>query len=194
MRTPVAAAFLGLLLAACAGMPSPENAPSGAAAVATVEVIGDAPAFEPASETGYAFMRPGAGLVTDEAAHAWVIGFGEQPGDQEVLHLTSSSDGMAWEVAERRVEAGIGIELSPPGPIPSTVLAPTDEGGDWIMFMSGSLEDGANGSDIWRATAPSPEGPWAVSPCWREPTCQPRTGPIQSSSTSRPWCGRRTAT
>ena len=102
MRIPVVV-LLVVALAACAGMPSPENAPS--AAVAAVEVIGDAPAFEPGAETGYAFMLPGAGLITDEAAHAWVIGFGEQRGEQEVLHLTSSADGMAWEVAELRVEA-----------------------------------------------------------------------------------------
>lgn len=163
MRTPMAAALLGLVLAACGAAPPVESG-SPLTAVAVVEVIGDAPAFDPDAETGYAFMLPGAGLVTGEAAHAWVIGFGEQPGDQEVLHLTSSADGMAWEIAERRVEAEIGIELSPPGPIPSTVLAPHDEGGEWVMFLSGSLDDGVNGSDIWRATAPGPEGPWTADP------------------------------
>jgi hypothetical protein len=153
---------VGLLLAACTTPPSVES--ESPPPVAAAKVIGDEPAFDPDAETGYAFMLPGAAVTMDGAAHAWVVGFGDQPGDQEVLYLTSLADGMAWEVTGRRVEDGLGIDFSPPGPIPSSVLAPNDDSGEWEMYFSGSLEDGVNGSDIWRATAPSADGPWTTHP------------------------------
>ncbi len=162
MRTLAATVLVGLLLAACTGAPSIES--ESPTPVAAASVVAEEPAFEPDAETGYGFMLPGAAIAVDGAAHAWVVGFGEEPGDQEVLHLTSPADGSAWEVAGRRVEDELGVDFSPPGPIPSTVLAPTDEGGDWEMYFSGSLAGGANGSDIWRATAPAPEGPWTANP------------------------------
>jgi hypothetical protein len=108
-------------------------------------------------------MLPGAGVVTGEAAEVWAIGFGEQRGEQEVMRLTSSNGGNSWEVANRRVEAQMGVELSPPGPMPATVLAP-DRDGEWVMYFAGSLEHGADGADIWRATATGPEGPWRADP------------------------------
>ena len=168
MRTRSAAAYLllsSLLLSACAmvapgRMPTPENSTAPEAAV-----IGDAPVFDPADAIGYGFVLPGAGILDSDAAHAWVIGFGAERGNQEVVHLTSSSGGAHWQVGSRRVEEEIGLELLPPGPIPSTVLPP-DAGDEWLMYFSGSPAGGVDGADIWRATAPGPDGPWTAD---REP-------------------------
>jgi hypothetical protein len=79
------------------------------------------------------------------------------------MHLTSSSGGADWDVAGRRVEDEIELELQPPGPIPSTVLPP-EGAGDWVMYFSASPEGGVDGAHIWRATAPAAEGPWTADP------------------------------
>jgi hypothetical protein len=163
MRTPWAVLLLaGLLMACNAPRTGPTATPTGAAAP-RVELIGTGPAFDPEAATGYAFMLPGAGLVADGEAHAWVIGFGDERGDQEVMRLVSANGERAWEVVDRRVARSIGLAFDPPGPIPSSVLAPED-GGDWVMYFAASSEGGDDGSDIWRATAPAPEGPWTPDP------------------------------
>jgi hypothetical protein len=158
MRAPVAiVSLLSLVLAACTAPPPSAQSGLPASGSVTVRVVGDAPAFEPGEETGYGFMLPGAGAMADGVTHAWVIGFGEQQGDQELMHLTSSTDGTDWQIEGRRLEEELGIELEPPGPIPTTVMPPADPGGDWVMYLSGDLE-------IWRATAPSADGPWTADP------------------------------
>jgi hypothetical protein len=126
-----------------------------------VELLGNAPVFDPADAIGYGFVLPGAGSVASDATHAWVVGFGEARGDQELIHLTSATGGTDWQVADRRVEEEIGLELLPPGPIPSTVL-PADDGGEWLLYFSASPRGGVDGADIWRATAPGPDGPWTA--------------------------------
>jgi hypothetical protein len=128
------------------------------------ELIGDGPVFDPAAATDYGFMLPGAGLLAGDEAHAWVVGFGEDRGDQEVMRLASTDGGSSWEVADRRVGRSIGLAFDPPGAIPSSVLAPEGDGGDWVMYFAASPEGGDDGSDIWRATAPAPEGPWTPDP------------------------------
>jgi dipeptidyl aminopeptidase/acylaminoacyl peptidase len=142
-------------------------------------MVGDAPVFDPLAMTNYGFMLPGAGVVTADTAHAWVIGFGEQRGNQELLHMTSSTGGIDWVVADSRVEDDIEVALNPPGPIPSTVLAP-DADGEWVMYISGSPEAGVtDGADIWRATAPAPEGPWTADP---EPVLARRDVPTETGA------------
>lgn len=166
MRTPWAVLFLAALLAACdaprTGPTDPTATPIVVAAP-RVELIGDGPVFDPQAATGYAFMLPGAGLVAGGTAHAWVVGFGEERGDQEVMRLASRDGEAGWDVADRRVGRSIGLAFDPPGPIPSSVLAPED-GGDWTMYFAASAEGGDDGSDIWRATAPAAEGPWTPDP------------------------------
>jgi hypothetical protein len=163
MRTPLAVLLVAGLLTACDAPHTGPTATPTVAAAPVVEVMGDAPAFDPAAATGYAFMLPGAGLVVGGAAHAWVVGFGEERGDQEVMRLVSADVGSSWEVADRRVGRSMGLAFDPPGAIPSSVLAPED-GGEWVMYFAASLEGGDDGSDIWRATAPGPEGPWTPDP------------------------------
>ncbi len=102
--------------------------------------------------------------MTGDQTHAWVVGFGEERGDQEVMRLVSADGGLSWEVADRRVSRSMGLAFDPPGAIPSSVLAPEEDGGEWVMYFAASPEGGDDGSDIWRATAPAPEGPWTPDP------------------------------
>ena len=163
MRTPrVAAVLLTMSVAGCAVLPAGETIAPSATPVPSVQLVGDRPAFEPREATGYPFMLTGAGRSTADGTHAWVVGFGEQRGDQELIHL-ASGNGTDWQVADGRVEEEIGLELRPPGRIPSTVLSPA-AGGAWVMYFSGSPPGGVDGADSWRATAPGPEGPWTADP------------------------------
>ncbi|HEX6128941.1 MAG TPA: hypothetical protein VF071_07980 [Candidatus Limnocylindria bacterium] len=161
MRTrPFFLLVLITLAAGCGTVASPTRPAS--VSEPAVLLIGDRAVFDPQDATGYGFMLPGAGLATVDGLHAWVVGFGDEPGDQELIQL-ASANGTDWEVSDRTVERDMGVELRPPGPIPSTVLPP-DGGGQWVMYFSGSPSSGANGADLWRATAPGPTGPWTADP------------------------------
>jgi hypothetical protein len=181
MRARLAALLAGatcLIVSSCASeAPTPTPSPS-AAVTRVVELLGDAPAFDPAEAIDYGFVLPGAVAVAADAVHAWVVGFGEARGDQELIHLTSTTGGRDWQVADRRVEEAIGLELLPPGPIPGAVV-PAADGGRWVMYFSASPRGGVEGADIWRATASEPGGPWTTD---SEPVLARADVPTQDGS------------
>ena len=162
-RSPAPAVALAcLILAGCAAAsPTPTAAGPSVTPARVVELLGDEPVFDPMGTIDYGFVLPGAIAVTAGTAHAWVVGFGDVRGDQELIHLTSTTGGRDWQVADRRVEEAIGLELLPPGPIPGAVL-PAADGGRWVMYFSASPRGGVEGADIWRATASEPGGPWTT--------------------------------
>jgi hypothetical protein len=112
-------------------------------------------------------VLPAAYFETDGERHAYLVGFGEARDDQRVFHATSR-DGVAWSIDEADPFASLGLELSPPGPIPGTVLPKGD--GTWVMYLWGVPAPASEGSAIWRATAPGPGGPWTAD---REPALEP---------------------
>lgn len=153
------AVVLAAVIAGCGAPVSPTATPP-VVPVPTRAIVGEGPVFEPVAATGYLFVLAGAGLDAGDEDHAWVVGFGEAQGDQEVMRLLSVGDA-GWEIADRRVGRSIGLAFDPPGPIPATVLPPED-GGAWTMYFAASPAGGDDGADIWRATAPAPEGPWTA--------------------------------
>ena len=165
MRERFAASLVcitSLILAGCAGAPpTPAEDRSSATPARVVQLLGEAPVFDPADAIDHGFVLPGAVAVAADAVHAWVVGFGEARGDQELIHLTSTTGGRDWQVADRRVEEAIGLELLPPGPIPGAVL-PAADGGRWVMYFSASPRGGVEGAHVWRATAGEPGGPWTT--------------------------------
>ncbi len=95
----------------CAG------ASASPAAATSIAVVSDAPVLE-ASDLGdghYGAILSAAYFVADGLRHAYVVGFGDARGDQEVFHATSS-DGLAWEIDENPPFEELGLELSPPAP------------------------------------------------------------------------------
>lgn len=154
------AVVLAVVLAGCGAPASPTATPTQVPMPA-VTIVGDGPAFEPVAATDYRYVLAGAGLVAGDEEHAWVVAFGEAQGDQEVMRLLSVGGGAGWEIADRRVGRSIGLAFDPPGPIPATVL-PSEDGGEWTMYFAASPAGGDDGADIWRATAPAPEGPWTA--------------------------------
>ncbi|MEO8274244.1 MAG: hypothetical protein ABI620_09275 [Chloroflexota bacterium] len=120
-------------------------------------VVGTAPAIARSAFPDRGAVLPAAVTVgADGTYHAWVIAFASTPGMQDLHHLTSP-DGVAWtEVADASLE-GLSAGLGNPGAMPTSVFA---DGDGWVMYHTGTLASERQGWDIWRATAPGPNGPW----------------------------------
>jgi len=109
----------------------------------------------------YSYIMSAAYFVADDVRHAYVVGFGDASGDEEVFHATSS-DGLTWEIDDDLPFTQLGLELSPPGPIPGSVIQADD--GTWVMYLWGIEPPQSRGGVIYRATASSPSGPWVADP------------------------------
>ena len=161
-RLVVAALALALVACQPATTPSsPTSSPSGAAG--SIAVVSETPVLE-ASALGdghYGAILSAAYFVADGLRHAYVVGFGDARGDQEVFHATSS-DGLDWQIDENPPFEELGLELSPPGPVPGSVIQAQD--GTWVMYLWGVPAPQSEGAVIYRATASSPAGPWVADP------------------------------
>jgi hypothetical protein len=99
---------------------------------------------------------PVAVTVDDGTYHAWLIAFGDVPGNQQLHHLTSR-DAVTWtERPDASLEA-LSDGLGNPGAFP-TYVAPDGDG--WLMFFTGTAPGENPIWEIRRATAPGPDGPW----------------------------------
>jgi hypothetical protein len=131
-----------------------------AAARAIFHIQGDAPVIPRTIVPDRGAVLPGAVSIDDDGTyHAWVIAFASTPGTQDVHHLTSS-DALTWTLQLDDSLAALSDGLGNPGAIPSSVV-PADDG--WAMYFTGTLASERQGWDIWRATAPSLDGPWTRS-------------------------------
>ena len=75
------------------------SASRSAGAAGTIAVVSDTPVIE-ASDLGdghYSYTLSGAYFAADGMRHAYIVGFAEESGDEEVFHATSS-DGLTWEI------------------------------------------------------------------------------------------------
>ena len=153
---------------------SPSLAPSATETLAngrwSVELVSKEPVFQPTALDGdYNAVLPAAYFETGGTRHAYFVGFGKARGDQKVFHVTSE-DGMTWVVDPVDPFAGLGLDLSAPGPIPASVLQADD--GSWVMYLWGVPSPHQDGSSVWRATASGPGGPWTADP---QPVLLPNT-------------------
>jgi len=155
-----------LVMVACQPATTPSSPPGASASSGptdTIAVVSETPVLE-ASALGdghYGAILSAAYFVADGLRHAYVVGFGDARGDQEVFHATSS-DGLDWQIDENPPFEELGLELSPPGPIPGSVIQAED--GTWVMYLWGVPSPQSEGAVIYRATASSPAGPWAADP------------------------------
>ena len=101
-----------------------------------------------------------AAIVRDTTYHAFVVGFSSDPTDHRLYHLTST-DAVTWTLETPEPIEIEGVILSHPGPIPTSVFK---EGEAWVMYFSGIAAPARLGFDVWRATAPGPNGPWTADP------------------------------
>jgi hypothetical protein len=145
-------------------VPSPASSPSpteSPAAEIDITLAGGGPVLEASDLHGgsYGFTLPAAYFTADGVQHLYVVGFGDLPGDQKVYHATST-DGMDWTVDSADPFATLGLALSPPGPIPGSVIP--DGVGGWQMYFWGVPSPQVQGAQIYRATAPGAGGPWTA--------------------------------
>jgi predicted GH43/DUF377 family glycosyl hydrolase len=101
-------------------------------------------------------ILPSAVAVADDAYHAWIVAFAGVPGTQDIHHLTSS-DAVTWDEVANPSLAGLSDGFGNPGALPTSVLR---DGDSWVMYFTAALETEPEAWDIWRATAPGPDGPW----------------------------------
>ena len=145
---------------AAASFPGQTVAPTAeptAGANGLFHVVGSGPVIPRTTFPGRGAVLPAAITVAEDGSyHAWVIAFAATPGTQELHHLTSP-DAVTWtEVADPSL-AGLSEGLGNPGAMPTSVLP---DAGGWVMYYTGTLASEREGWDIWRATAPGPNGPW----------------------------------
>jgi hypothetical protein len=165
---------LAAALVACSPATTPSVAPiataTSPAATASSEptgetraifhIAGDSPVIARSLVPDRGAILPGAVMVDDEGVyHAWVIAFADTPGTQDLHHVTSA-DAVTWTLQLDDSLAGLSEGLGNPGALPSSVVQAGDE---WAMYLVGTLATEEQGWDIWRATAPTLDGPWTRS-------------------------------
>jgi hypothetical protein len=141
---------------AASGAPSASPAPTISG---VFRVVGDSPVIARTAFTDRGAVLPGAVISDGETYHAWVIAFASAPGTQEVHHMTST-DSLSWTEEADASLAGLSEGLGNPGAMPTSVLQVDEQ---WVMYFVGTLASEQAGWDIWRATAPSLDGPWTRS-------------------------------
>jgi hypothetical protein len=150
---------------AASGNPA-SPAASAANATVTVELRSNGPVLD-GPHVDASYLLPAALTWDDGTYHLWGVAFEEEVAAPPRPVYASSSDGMVWAIGDGDPMVGIsaGLETSPPGPLPGSVIREAD--GSWVMYLTAILAPATRGPDLYRATAPAPEGPWTVDP---EPT------------------------
>jgi predicted GH43/DUF377 family glycosyl hydrolase len=107
-----------------------------------------------------AYINPGAVIDDDGTLHMYANLFTDWPGDVQTVHL-SSTDGAVWELAQDDpVLDSDDVPFARPGHDVSTGFIAPD--GTWVLvFVTVSI---SQPWEIGVATAPGPDGPWAVAP------------------------------
>jgi hypothetical protein len=151
--------------AAGSSEPVASVSPSAAQATMTVEMRSNGPVLD-GPHVGASYLLPAALTWEDGTYNLWGVAFEETTAPPRGV-FASSSDGMVWTIGDGDPMVGVsaGLDTSPPGPLPGIVMREAD--GSWVMYLTAILAPATRGPDLYRATAPAPEGPWTVNP---EPT------------------------
>ena len=125
---------------------------------AIFHIAGDSPVIPRSIVPDRTAILPAAIAVDGETYHAWIVAFASTPGTQDIHHLTSS-DATTWTAQLDDSLAALSDGFADPGALPTSVV---DTGDGWAMYYTGVREPEVEGWDIWRATAPGPDGPWTA--------------------------------
>jgi hypothetical protein len=97
-------------------------------------------------------------FVQDGTWHMFYVGFGNSNQTDGAIGYATSSDGVSW-VKNAGNPVLEGTETYRNLVAPAVVF----DGTQWLMYVNGGDNGTIIGPAILRATAPSPEGPWAIS-------------------------------
>jgi hypothetical protein len=187
-RLAVVASLLGALLTGCSAAASPSLPGSTGAPATTSATPSAAPAITAtprpaptvplgppvsltldaagpmvASDAGPAgrhWVLPAAAARDSDGGFVmFIVWFGDDAGDQ-IVTVARSDDGRAWQVGKDPIFTDLGMDLDNPGPIPAAVLELED--GSWLLYGWGIHRSNLNRLTSWRASAPTPEGPWML--------------------------------
>ncbi len=104
------------------------------------------------------YINPGAVIEADGLLHMFPNVFSTWPGRMRVPHLTSE-DGIAWTLDSKAPPLDSqDIEVANPGIDVSTGYVTDD--GTWVLVFE--TVAAVQPWTVWRATAPSPQGPWTI--------------------------------
>lgn len=113
----------------------------------------DGPAGHPYSLPAAAARDRAGGYVL------FIVWFGPDPGEQ-IVTLARSDDGRTWRIGKEPIFTDLGMDLANPGPIPSSALQLDD--GTWLLYGWAAHMADSRQFTSWRASAPTPEGPWTL--------------------------------
>ena len=141
----------------------PSFGPLATGPALSLAVVGDEPVLvRGAGPPDHDAVLPGAAAVDrDGTIVAFLTWFADAPGDQ-VVTVGRSVDGITWMLDPDPIYTDLGLGLAPPGPIPAAAFQGPD--GSWTLFGWGADPIRRTSFFSWRATAPAPEGPWAIGP------------------------------
>ncbi len=122
-----------------------------------MEILGEAPVILPSDLGDYSYALVAAYFIDEGEHHAYLVVFPDQPGGQRTAHI-SSADGSEWVASVDDPFRDIGIEFSPPGPIPTSIFQLPD--GSWAMYLWGIRAPLTDLSELFLARSTSPDGPW----------------------------------
>ena len=138
--------------------PSEAPTPAGSISPGLFEVVGAEGVIRRTIIPERGAILPGAITVDGGTWHAWVVAFSDQPGVQDLHHLTSPNGSLWIESPDESLE-GLSEGLGNPGAVPTSVFA---DGDGWVMFYTGTPVSRRAAWEIRRATAPGPGGPWTA--------------------------------
>ncbi len=121
-------------------------------------------------EQNYNYTDPGAVIYYDGMFHIFRNAFHGWPAAVEIDYLTSP-DAIAWtEMSDKPVLSTSDVPFAKKAALASSVIVEDD--GTWVLyFYTWNTSNGASGkSEIGRATASNPLGPWTIDP---EPVLKP---------------------
>jgi hypothetical protein len=142
---------------------APSIAPSAPAGTPAIVLLSEEPVVRSSDLDGdhYRVVLAAAYTFYYGVHHAYLVGFGATQGDERVYHALSA-DGLLWSIDRSDPFETLGLDLSPPGPLPGTVISDGDRG--WLMYLWGVPAPAIEGAVLWRATSDSIGGPWIADP------------------------------
>ena len=140
--------------------PTPQATVAGPAVTLTLDTSGPIVGSD-AGIAGHRYASPAAAARDAAGGYVLFILWSSDTPGSEVVTVARSQDGRTWRVGKTSLFLAPG--KPPPGAVrhvPAAALQLDD--GTWQLYGWAALPDDPQSEETWRASAPTPEGPWVV--------------------------------